>query len=239
MYKTGDLARWLNDGVIEYLGRNDTQVKIRGFRIELGEIETALLEQEGVEQAVVIMREDLPGQQRLVAYLTLKAEGNKGEGLDSGMFATSLRSSLQSRLPEYMVPSAFVLLEELPLTHNGKVNRSALPAPDSSFLSSDYVAPTTETEIVLAQIWADLLKIEQSSISVTANLFESGGHSLMLAKLVAEIRNKFAVELSIRDVMRHPQLNLLAQKIFEAGLKNALSVGSEYEVGTDEMEITI
>jgi acyl carrier protein len=236
LYRTGDLGRWLNDGAIEYLGRNDFQVKIRGFRIELGEIEKRLVGLSGITAAVVIAREDTPGQKRLVAYLTVDTEEFAGSEMER---ITAIRRQLQSRLPEYMLPSAFLILQKLPLSSNGKLDRKALPAPDMAFTSNVYIAPATVTEIALAQIWADLLKLNPSLISATANLFESGGNSITLIRLATEIRNKFAVELSIRALLENPKLNSLAEQISEAVLKDALAVSSEYKIGSDEMEVTL
>jgi amino acid adenylation domain-containing protein len=232
LYRTGDITRWLADGNLEFLGRLDQQVKMRGFRIELGEIEAALQEHAAVQQAVVIAREDELGYNRLVAYLLV----DQGE---AEIQSIELREQLKGRLPDYMVPAHYVVLDELPLTPNGKLDRKALPAPDDSSLVGEYIAPATETEITLAQIWADLLKIEPNVISATANLFELGGHSLLLVRLISEIRNKFAVELSIRDVIRYAQLKQLAEQIVSAAMKDALTVSSQYEIGADEMEITI
>ncbi|KMO00654.1 AMP-binding enzyme, partial [Chromobacterium violaceum] len=154
LYKTGDLGRWLPDGSIEYLGRNDFQVKIRGFRIELGEIEAKLAACAGVKEAVVLAREDAPGDKRLVAYLTAQP----GATLE----AAALRAALSQELAEYMVPSGFVVLEAFPLTPNGKLDRKALPAPDGSQLSSRaYAAPEGEAETTLAAIWRELLGVER------------------------------------------------------------------------------
>jgi len=237
MYRTGDLARWLGDGAIEYLGRNDQQVKVRGFRIELGEIEQALLKLPGVTAAAVTAQEQGAGEKRLVAYVVAGAElQNEAE---EAQLEAAARKHLQSQLPGYMMPPAFVLLERLQLTPNGKLDRKALPAAEAGFGRQEYVAPATETESALVQIWAEALKLEADQVSVTANFFELGGNSLTLVKLAAEIRNKFGVDLSIVDAMRYPQINLLGERIVEAGLKNALSISSEYQVGADEMEITI
>jgi amino acid adenylation domain-containing protein len=191
MYKTGDLGRWLADGTIEFLGRNDLQVKIRGFRIELGEIEARLAEHPGVREAVVIAREDEPGDKRLVAYWV----GVKGE--EPG--AEDLRNHLLKTLPQYMVPAAFVLLQELPLNRNGKIDRKALPAPDlHGQLQHQYVAPRTPTEEVLAQIWAEVLGLEQ--VGVHDNFFVLGGHSLLATQVMARVRESLAVEVPLRTL---------------------------------------
>ncbi|NWB64026.1 AMP-binding protein, partial [Pseudomonas sp. F1002] len=155
MYRTGDLARWLPDGNIEYLGRNDDQVKIRGVRIELGEIETRLNQLPGLQEAVVLAREDQPGQPRLVAYFT---ENPQFEPLEVG----AIRAHLVAHLPDYMVPVAYVKLDALPLTANGKLDRKALPKPDlAAVFTREYEAPHGDIETVLAQIWADVLQVER------------------------------------------------------------------------------
>ena len=167
MYKTGDLGRWLPDGNIEFLGRNDFQVKIRGFRIELGEIEARLMEHPGVREAVVITREDIPGDKRLVAYYT-----NYGcsEQVKTILGAEQLRAHLSAILPEYMVPAAYVGLESLPLTPNGKLDRKALPAPDGeAYAAHLYEPPQGETETALAAIWAELLSLIASDAMTTSS----------------------------------------------------------------------
>jgi amino acid adenylation domain-containing protein len=242
LYRTGDLVKWLPSGELMYVGRCDDQVKIRGFRIELGEIEAALLEQEGVEQAVVVARGEEGGEKRLVGYVV--AKGYRAEADEAGVIKAELigryREGLAGRLPEYMAPARIALLEALPLTANGKVDRKALPAPEEEDgPAALYVAPATDTEIALAQIWADLLKIDRKAISATADLFELGGHSILVVQLVTRIRAKFRVDLSIREVMEHPHLNVLAERISEEVFKSALSLAAMYEIRADEMEITI
>src|SRR5476651_356951 len=171
MYRTGDLGRYLPDGNIEYLGRNDDQVKIRGFRIELGEIDARLAKHPAVHEAVVTAREDIPGDKRLVAYYTLAA-GHASVDIEA------LRSHLQEQLPEYMVPAVYVLLEAMPLTPNGKLDRKALPAPDSdALIRRGYEAPQGETETTLARIWMQLLNVEQ--VGRHDHFFDLGGHSLL------------------------------------------------------------
>jgi len=205
MYKTGDLGRWLEDGSIEFLGRNDFQVKIRGFRIELGEIEARLAEHPAVRETAVLAREDGPGDKRLVAYYTG----------DADVAADHLRAHLAETLPEYMVPAAFVQLEALPLTANGKLDRKALPAPDASAVRG-YEAPQGETEQALAAIWQDILQIER--VGRQDNFFEMGGHSLLVVKLVREIKQQFEVELVLHDVFIAPVLSFLAERIIDAQL---------------------
>src|SRR3569623_666525 len=191
MYRTGDLGRWLPAGTIEFLGRNDFQVKIRGFRIELGEIEARLAACAGVREAGVLAREDQAGDKRLVAYVVA----------DSGSLEVSdLRSHLLALLPDYMVPSAFVLLDAFPLTPNGKRDRKALPAPDgASMATREYAAPQGAIEQTLAGIWQTLLNIER--VGRHDQFFELGGHSLLAVQLVSHVREALGVELALRDLI--------------------------------------
>jgi amino acid adenylation domain-containing protein/thioester reductase-like protein len=189
LYKTGDLARYLPDGNIQYLGRIDNQVKIRGFRIELGEIEAILSQHGDVQACCVIPREDTPNDKRLVAYVVAHQ--------DCTPTISELRQFVKAKLPEYMIPNAFVILESLPLTPNGKVDRRALPAPDSSSNSAKYIAPRTQIEELLVQIWAQVLKVDL--VGIHDNFFELGGHSLLATQLVSRIRNIFKVELLLRE----------------------------------------
>ena len=186
MYRTGDLGRWLADGNIEFLGRNDFQVKIRGFRIELGEIEARLLEHPAVREAVVIAREDTPGDKRLVAYYTCRAANAEHDSVPT-IGAEELRSHLSASLPEYMVPAAYVCLQALPLTPNGKLDRKALPAPEGdAYATRRYEPPLGETETKLAEIWAEVLKLDQ--VGRHDNFFELGGHSLLAITLMVRMR---------------------------------------------------
>ncbi|PHM60991.1 Amino acid adenylation [Xenorhabdus ishibashii] len=204
MYKTGDLGRWLPDGNIEYLGRNDFQVKLRGFRIELGEIESRLSQCDGVREAVVIAREDETGQKQLIAYLRPE------EGVE--LVPADLRQQLAQHLADYMLPSAFVTLEAFPLTPNGKLDRQALPAPDlSAIVTRGYEAPVGETEIALAQIWQDLLGLEQ--VGRHDHFFELGGHSLLAVQLTARVRQLLARELPLQQLFEQPVLTQLAQTL--------------------------
>ncbi|MEH2268244.1 MAG: amino acid adenylation domain-containing protein [Nostoc sp.] len=204
LYKTGDLARYLPDGTIEYLGRIDNQVKIRGFRIELGEIEALLASHAEVWENVVVVREDESGDKRLVAYIVPQVEQSPT--------VQQLRHFLKAKLPEYMMPSAFVLLESLPLTANGKVDRRALPKPElDGTLLEKYVAPRTPIEEMLVQIWAQVLKVEQ--VGIHNNFFELGGHSLLAMQLVSRIRNIFKVELPLRELFAAATVAQLAQSI--------------------------
>jgi amino acid adenylation domain-containing protein len=204
MYKTGDLGRWLPNGLIEFLGRNDFQVKIRGFRVELGEIESTLEAYPEVREAVVLTREDGEGGQRLIAYYT-------GEEAD----VEALRAHLSSRLPDYMTPAVYVHLESLPLTENGKLNRRALPAPEEqAYLTRGYEPPVGEIETRLAGIWADLLGVER--VGRRDNFFELGGHSLLAVRLLSRLRQDSGVEARIADLLSRPVLADLALVIESA-----------------------
>jgi amino acid adenylation domain-containing protein len=220
IYKTGDLARWLPNGHLEYLGRIDHQVKLRGFRIELGEIEAVLTQHEAVKEAVVILYE-ADENKRLVVYLTVISEPfvltNNSLITDNCLLITELKDWLKARLPDYMVPSQFMVLEQLPLTQNGKIDRHALPAPSIETTTSTTLL--TPTEELLASLWASVLKLKV--VSRDNNFFELGGHSLLATQLIARIREVFEVELPVRAVFEEPKLSQLASVIEEAsrGLK--------------------
>ena len=199
LYDTGDQVRLLPDGNIEFLGRLDRQVKIRGFRIELGEIESALLQHESIREAVVIAIGEEVEEKRLVAYL---ASGN-GELLGQG----ELRSYLKQRLPDYMTPAAFVVMEKLPLMSNGKLDRRALPAPEKLDEGRQYEPPIGATETSLAKIWADILKLER--VSRNDNFFELGGHSLLAIKMIEQMRRE-GLRTNVRAIFTHPTLADLA-----------------------------
>jgi amino acid adenylation domain-containing protein/non-ribosomal peptide synthase protein (TIGR01720 family) len=202
LYKTGDRVRRLPGGDLVFLGRVDHQVKIRGFRIELGEIEVALKQHPAVHEAIVLAREDTPGDKRLVAYVTSPDAQPVG--------ADELRRHVKERLPDYMVPSAVVVLQALPLTPNGKVDRRALPAPDGarSELHEDFVAPRSPVEEALANIWKQVLRVER--VGVHDNFFSLGGHSLLATQVVARVRETFSVELPLRHFFATPTLEGLA-----------------------------
>ncbi|MEJ8322499.1 non-ribosomal peptide synthetase, partial [Kosakonia sacchari] len=209
MYRTGDLGRWLPDGNIAFLGRNDFQVKLRGFRIELGEIEASLAACDGVRDAVVIAREETPGDKRLVAYLLAEA-GHTPE-------PARLRQQLAQSLAEYMLPAAFVTLESFPLTPNGKLDRRALPAPDrAAAVTRGNDAPVGEVEKTLAAIWCELLGLSQ--VGRHDNFFELGGHSLMAVQLISRIQSEFFIEVSISTLFLSPTLLAQAEAIFSAQL---------------------
>lgn len=211
LYKTGDLVRYLAQGDLEFLGRIDHQVKIRGFRIELGEIEAVLLQQPTVREAVVAPHNGPDGGGRLVAYLTLKSK--------SAVEMPDIRDALKQMLPDYMVPSAFVLLDALPLLPNGKVNRRALPAPDFQ-ADAVFVAPRSSLEADLAQIWRDILKLQQ--VGIHDDFFELGGHSLLAAQVVARTRSLTQAEINLRNLFESPTIALLSARIEKSGPPTAV-----------------
>ena len=226
LYRTGDLARYLPDGNIEFLGRIDNQVKVRGYRIELGEIEAVLGQHPMVQSSVVAMREDAPGDKRLVGYIV----GRKGDSFD----AAELRKYLKRKLPEYMLPSALVLLDELPLTPNGKVDRHALPAPDQirPELESVYQAPRTPIEESIAAIWGEVLKLDQAGIH--DNFFDLGGHSLLATQIVSRIRGRLSIELPLRSIFESPTVAELAAAIDEIQTKSSDTAGLARTLGEVE-----
>jgi len=197
LYKTGDHARYLADGTLEFIGRIDNQVKIRGFRVELGEIEVALLAHTAVREAVAIMREDQPGDKRLVAYVILHETETPPD-------QAALRGFVAETLPAYMVPAAFVYMDEFPKTPNRKIDRKALPMPDLSrdVLGRQYVAPRTEVEEIVAQVMAESLNLEK--VGIWDNFFELGGHSLLVTRLLFRITELFHVELQLRHFFENP-----------------------------------
>jgi acyl carrier protein len=205
LYRTGDLARFLADGNIEFLGRTDHQVKVRGFRIELGEIEAALGEHPLVREVAVMARDDRPGEKRIVAYI-LPHEGQP-------LSTTELRRHLQGRLPDYMLPSTFVIVDSMPLTETGKIDRSALPAPEEARpeLAQKYIAPRSALEQVLAGIFAEILKVER--VGIRDNFFELGGHSLLATQVTSRIRQLLSVNLPLRKLFEDPTVSGLAEAV--------------------------
>jgi amino acid adenylation domain-containing protein len=201
MYRTGDRVRWLPDGTLDFLGRVDHQVKIRGFRIEPGEIEAVLRRHPAVSECAVVVREDIAGEKRLVAYVVGAVETD------------ALREHLRGSLPDYMVPGAFVRLESLPLTPNGKLDRKALPAPEYEADTERYVAPRTPVEEVVAGIWAEVLRLER--VGVHDNFFDLGGHSLLATRMASRIRAAFSVELPLRALFEGPTVAELAARVEE------------------------
>ncbi len=208
IYKTGDLARYRSDGILEYLGRVDNQVKVRGYRIELGEIDATLAGEPQVQSCTVVVREDVPGNKQLVAYVVAR----NGE---APPVPDEMRRFLKERLPEYMVPAHFVLLEALPLTQNGKIDRNALPAPtykDTS-VTQEYVAPHTPMERALSEIWTDLLKLER--ISVHDDVLELGASSLMVIGAVSRIRGAVGIVIDMQVVFENPTIAKMALALDE------------------------
>ncbi len=200
LYQTGDLARYLSDGKIEYLGRIDHQVKIRGFRIELGEIEAVLNSHAQIQQALVMLREDVPGHRRLVAYIVTS---------DQLLTSHQLRELLKQKLPEYMIPVAFVMLDKFPLTPNGKIDRQSLPVPDRKITrADDYVAPSTAIEEILTNIWQELLFKEK--VSIHDNFFEIGGDSILSIQVVARAKNS-GVEITPKQIFQNQTIAELAR----------------------------
>lgn len=205
MYKTGDLARYRVDGTVEFLGRIDHQVKVRGYRIELGEIEALLRQQPSIDDAVVIVREYRPGDERLTAYFTARDHQQTDEG--------ALRNALKQALPDYMVPSAFIRIDAIPMTPNGKVDRKALPEPEGIRLadSEAFVTPATPTEEMVAAIFSEILNVEP--VGASHSFFDLGGHSLLATQVVSRVRDHFQIELPLRELFRSPTVAQLAKQI--------------------------
>lgn len=223
LYKTGDLVRRKPDGAIEFLGRMDNQIKLRGFRIELGEIEAQLATHSEVKQSVVIVREDTPGDKRLVAYVVAR--------LDSTPEATVLRDHLRDKLPEYMLPSIFVFVESFPLTPNGKIDRRALPKPDVSTNSGSnaFEAPRTPSERNIAAIFAEVLKI--GKVSRLDNFFDLGGHSLLLLQMQSRLKRNHGINLALQQLFSTPTVAELASIVDEANGKLAIDSLIQEETG--------
>jgi len=207
IYRTGDLGRMRPDGCLEHVGRKDFQVKVRGYRVEVAEIEATLLNLAGITEAVVMALENEPGETALVAYVV--PEPGKAPT------ARELRSLLNEKLPQHMVPQSFVMLGALPLTPNGKVDRRALPAPDllGSRAEDDYVAPRDPLEEQLAKIWGQVLGLDPEHVGVHDNFFELGGHSLVATRVVSRVREVFEVELAVLSLFEEPTIAGLAERI--------------------------
>ncbi|WP_414526547.1 amino acid adenylation domain-containing protein [Nodularia chucula] len=242
LYKTGDLACYLPDGRIRLLGRIDDQVKIRGFRIEPQEVETVLCQHPAVRAGVVIVREDQPGEKRLVAYVVaneidslkevLKSSLNEEISFLSSPTPSDLRRFMREKLPEYLVPAAFVVLTDLPLTPNGKVDIPSLPLPERVLSNAEFIAPRTEIETQLADIYAQILKLEK--VSIDDDFFELGGHSLIATQLIAQALQVFQVELTVMDLFDAPTVAGMAERILQRQLTTQISMISD--TANDERE---
>ncbi len=237
LYKTGDRTRVLADGNIEILGRLDHQVKIRGFRIEMGEIETVLGQHPDVNEVVVSAREDQPGNKRLVAYAVPR--GSTGNGDRDGaplLTHAAMRDYLQQRLPDYMIPAALVLIDKIPLTANGKVDRRQLPAPEMTGAAEEYVAPRTPTEENLATIQAGVLNLRR--VGIHDNFFELGGHSLLATQFVARVRQAFAVDLPLRSIFESPTVAELAT-VVDAATATAPDASPPIERAANDEQLSL
>jgi acyl carrier protein len=219
LYRTGDLGRWLPDGNIEFLGRIDDQVKIRGYRIELGEIESVLQQSGLVRQAVIVARDDERGNKRLVGYVVPEGSFDR-EGM---------MGYLQGQLPDYMIPALWLSMESIPLTSNGKVDKRKLPAVDAGeLLSGQYVAPRNQTESVLAEIWQDLLGVDR--VGIHDNFFELGGDSIKSIQLISQIKKKFKIKISVKQLFQAKHIIALADYIEVLSIDVNSSNGELYTI---------
>jgi natural product biosynthesis luciferase-like monooxygenase protein len=227
LYKTGDLARHLPDGAVEFLGRLDHQIKIRGYRVELEEIEAVLTEHSAVRESVVLAREDTPGDKRLVAYIVLNGDLAPGDN--------DLRNYLKGRFPDYMVPSAFVSVEVLPLTPNGKVDRRALPAPEKahSGMKTAYASPRNNLEQSITAVWQRVLRVGR--VGIHDNFFDLGGHSLLMAQVHSELRQSFNKDFPLVKILEHPTISSLAKYLAEEESEQ-VSVQQSYERAMKQRE---
>jgi amino acid adenylation domain-containing protein len=231
LYKTGDLTRYLADGNIEFLGRIDHQVKVRGFRIELGEIEAALYHHAAVRECIVKAREDKPGDKRLVAYVA-PADGET-------ITTNELRRFLKERLPDYMIPAAFVWLEALPLTPNGKIDHRRLPPPDwsGSELAERSALPRTPVEEILVGIWSKVLGVER--LGIRSNFFDLGGHSLLATQVVSRLRKVLQIEMPLRSLFEHPTIAALAENIEAVKKTQQAACSTEILSGTRQADLPL
>ena len=231
MYKTGDLVQMLPDGNLVYVRRKDTQVKVRGFRIELGEIESRLSQHEHVKKCCVIVREDTPNDKQIVAYVVLSKDCPDSRPVEM------LKTHLKAGMPDYMVPSAVVFLDALPLTPSGKINRKGLPAPDidAAISATTIVPPSTETEIAIAKIWAEVLRKPVASLSAASSFFDVGGHSLSITKVVSRINAALGVDLPVAAAFKAPTIRHMAQAT--DALRGTSQVSSRNESTSAEEEL--
>ncbi|MDJ0706011.1 MAG: phosphopantetheine-binding protein, partial [Leptolyngbyaceae cyanobacterium MO_188.B28] len=232
LYKTGDLARRRPNGELQILGRIDHQVKIRGFRIELGEIEAVLGQHPTVKESIVTVREDAPGDRRLVAYVVPHQS-------QAALTLDELRRFLMQSLPDYMTPVGLVLLEALPLTPNGKIDRRALPAPDwSSVVQADaFVAPRNPVEEQLAEIWMEVLRI--AKVGIHDNFFELGGHSLLATQIMSRVSKTLSIDIPLRTIFELPTIAALAARVENVRWVTHMSEESSDQGMDDYMEWTL
>jgi acyl carrier protein len=211
IYRTGDLGRMTEDGCLEHLGRKDFRAKIRGFTVEVAEIERALLEHPSIREAVVVPTADQQGDNQLIGYVAVETTTPVMRGLHPT--ASELRIFLKTKMPDYMIPSAFVLMDHLPLTPNGKIDRKALPVPDQRRPELDefYVAPRTPVEALIAEIWAEVLNLQK--VGVHDNFFDLGGHSLLAAQIISKVLKTLQVELPVRSFFEVPTVAGLAERV--------------------------
>jgi amino acid adenylation domain-containing protein len=230
LYKSGDLARYLPTGEIEFLGRIDNQVKVSGFRIELGEVEIAMQQYPGVTEAVAIVREDLPGQKVLVGYFVAAA------GEDPNQIGLDLRRCLKQQLPDFMVPNSLLAVDAMPLTHNGKVDRKALPRPNAARLelAATYVAPRSPIEQQIADFWAQVLNLPQ--VGIYENFFELGGYSLLGIQVVSRLRQTFQVEILMSNLFQLPTVAALAERIETLRWANQAAATAQSDLADDDEE---
>ncbi len=216
LYKTGDLGRYLANGEIEFIGREDFQVSVRGFRVELTEIENLLRALPEIAEVAVVSRDDSVGVARLICFYVLEPDGGQESGQDSALNSGYLRSQLAEKLPSYMLPNLFVCLESMPLTPNRKIDRQGLPMPSSELAETEaYVAPEGELAVALAAIWAEVLELER--ISATDSFFELGGHSLLVVQMVARVKQSMGLALSVKDIFTHNNIAALSNLLAERG----------------------
>ncbi|MEM8722531.1 MAG: non-ribosomal peptide synthetase, partial [Cyanobacteria bacterium P01_G01_bin.39] len=225
IYKTGDLGRWLSDGNIEFLGRIDNQVKIRGFRIELGEIETIVRQHPGVREAIVVVREDDLNGKYLVAYFVADNSYETEELIEQ------VRSFIKERLPQYMIPSDFVQIAQIPLAPSGKVDRDSLPAPDRTSRKQDFIPPRNPTEEIVTDIWCQILKREK--ISIYDDFFDLGGHSLLATQVISRLREAFKIELPLRSLFETPTVAGIVEQI-----EQIKTVQNLQNISTNSIELT-
>lgn len=234
LYRSGDIGRWREDGTIEYLGRNDHQVKVRGFRIELGEIEAQLAKHPWIREVAVIVREDVPGEKRLIAYLVSKGLVHDKQALPVEI----LRQHASRALPDYMVPNAYVWLKKMPLTSNGKLDRRALPAPGrEAYVSRQYEPPQNEVEEALELIWKSVLRVD--NVGRDTSFFELGGHSLLALKALFKINSAFGLNLTVTDIYRAPTIQTLCKRIQEGEAPDTLIELQQEAILDSRMEIPV